>query len=668
MVGCLCMCLGIGSLRSRAPGVKLKGYASFGISVCLLFFFFGLWRSFYAWKDQHVTWANEEQDYCAVLLNTPRISPHTVGAEAMLVAENGSAVRKRYKLMLNFSRDSAAQTLRTGDELAFRGRIRKPENKGNPEEFDYAEYLAVKGISGRAFIGKERWKRIRMYGEREQRLSLWADLRVRALLWRDKVLDIYQDTGLRGEALDLFAALTVGDKSGVSDELREVYAGVGVSHVLALSGMHLGFLVAMLDLLILNFCRVRYLRILGAMFAVVLVWGYTFVAGLPPSLVRASLMYSLMLAGSSVGRSGFSVNSLAMSAMLMSCVNPLWLYDVGFQLSFLAMFGILTICPRFRDLPLMRRRYVRWVFQSLSVSFAAQLFTIPLVAYRFGTFSPYSAFATLLISPLTALLIYGMPILLLSGVTNIGTTVCAWCVARLGTWQNECLREMVEWPCAVVHTDWSLWLTAWCYVVLCVWVLSPFRSYVRRMRFGLMGGVMTLCAFAANKRFCNVRPEIVFYNNSSCPSVHVIYSPNRSYLFPSKEDSISERMSYIAESFWQKKLSDVPKVVTGDFRDNYVSSVHGLVSGRKGVSFLMLTDDRWDRIKGLRRASVDYLYVCRGYRGSMHRLFRLFHPRRVVLDASLWRRDRLRYIQECRRLGWDFHDMEAQGALKVALN
>ena len=90
-------------------------------------------------------------------------------------------------------------------------------------------------------------------------------------------------------------------------------------------------------------------------------------------------MYSLMLSGSLVGRSGFSVNSLAMSAVLMLCINPLWFYDVGFQLSFLAMFGILTICPRFQELPLMQWRYVRWIFQSLLVSFAAQLFTVPLV-------------------------------------------------------------------------------------------------------------------------------------------------------------------------------------------------------------------------------------------------------------------------------------------------
>ena len=227
-----CLWAGIYSLHRRAWHGELKSYVSFGISVCFLFFFFGLWRSFYAWENIRGVWTDEEREYHAILLNTPQISSRTVGAEAMLMAgDDGSSVRQTGKLWLTFSRDSLAETLRTGDELVFKGRIRRPKNKGNPEEFDYAEYLAVKGISGRVFIGKERWKRIHGYEDKERYLSLGVDLRIKALLWRDRILEVYRNTGLQGEALDLFAALTLGEKSGLSDELKDIYAGVGVSHV-----------------------------------------------------------------------------------------------------------------------------------------------------------------------------------------------------------------------------------------------------------------------------------------------------------------------------------------------------------------------------------------------------------------------------------------------------
>lgn len=668
LAGGWCLWTGVRSLRGCPLQGGLKRNVSFGVSACLFFFFFGSWRSYQAWENLQVDWPDGKREYHVILSGTPQVSSRTVGAEAMLTDGRGSAARRGCKLWLAFARDPAADALRTGDELVFMGRVSKPGNRGNPEEFDYAGYLAVKGISGSAFVGKGRWMRLHGYGDASRHLPVWADLRVKALLLRDKMLDVYRCTGLRGEALNLFAALTLGDKSGLSGELKDVYAEVGVSHVLALSGMHLGFLVAMLDFLVLGRFRKRRLLVPGAALVIVTVWGYVFLAGLPPSLVRAALMYSLMLAGSLAGRSGFSVNSLAASAALMACFNPLWIHDVGFHLSFSAMAGILTVCPRIQVLPVMRWRHVRWIFQSLSVSFAAQLFTVPLVAYRFGTFSPYSAWATLVITPLTALLIYGMPLSLLSGITGVGTAVGSWWVERLATWQNECLRAIAEWPCAAVRTDWSLWFTAWCYTALCVCVMFPFRTRVRKVRFVFAAAILTLCAFAANRQACRVRPEIVFYDNPSCPSVHVIYSPGRSYLFPAQGDSVATRMSHIAETFWEKKLSAAPAIVVGDFRDSYVSLMHGLATGRGGVSFLMLTDDRWNGTRGTRRADIGYLHVCRGFRGSIRELSRLFNPRCVVLDASLRWSDRKRYVQECNALGWRFHDMNAEGALKVALN
>ncbi|MCD8317756.1 MAG: ComEC family competence protein, partial [Paraprevotella sp.] len=140
-----------------------------------------------------------------------------------------------------------------------------------------------------------------------------------------------------------------------------------------------------------------------------------------------------------------------------------------------------------------------------------------------------------------------------------------------------------------------------------------------------------------------------------------------SYLFPVHTDSLQERMSYIAESFWKRKLSAAPVVVGRDFRDKRVSAVSGLVSGSGKVSFLILADDRWNGMISKVHANVDYLYVCRGFRGRLSRLSRLFRPGCVVLDASLWKYDSKRYIQECRTLGWNYYDMEVLGALKVAL-
>ena len=661
-----CLYSGIRSFRCSWNVLRLKSCAGFGLWAFSLFFSFGVWRSFGAWRDvQGVVWPEEDRMCHVILTEVPKVGERTVGAEAMWCPDEG--MMENRKVQMVFMKDSLSVSLRVGDRLWCRGQVRKLISRGNPEEFDYAEYLSVNGVSGQAFIPSGEWGRLERDVGTDDGLSFWMGLRVEALRLRGRLVELYRGAGLQGEELAFFTALTLGDQSGLSDELKDVYAGVGVSHVLALSGMHLTFLVGMLNVLLLNYCRKRLWHILGIASALLLIWIYTFLAGLPPSLVRATVMYTLMLTGSLMGRSGFSVNSLALAAMLMLCGNPLLLYDVGFQLSFLAMVGILVLCPRYQDLPLMRRPYVGWVFQSLLVSFAAQLFTIPLVAFRFGTFAPYSALATLLVSPVTALLIYGMPVLLCSYLSGFWPEMVARGISFLETCQNGCLRWMAGWPGAVVYTDWSFCFTVLCYIVLGIWLLRPFRYKAMRWKvcMGMMIGL--LLAFPVCRWADRPRGEVVFYNNPSCPAVHVIYSPSCSYLFTAGTDCVRERMSYIAESFWRKKLTAAPLWVGGDFRDDTVIARQGLVYVKGGLSFLMLSDGRWEGMAGKKRADVDYLYICRGYRGSLSDIGRLFRPRHVVLDASLWDSDWRRYATECKALGWDIYDMKEEGALRIPL-
>lgn len=667
------LCAGVVCVVAGACSFLRKGglpvsHLFFGCSAFLFIFFFGVWRSFEAWHQvQGAEWPEGRFAFRAVLLESPKASARTVGAEALLCGGGNRVGAGGHKVWLSFPRDSLSRALRVGDEVWCRAQVRKPVNRGNPEEFDYVEYLSVQGISGRAFVRRGDWAVRPGGGACVAGLPLWTAWRVGALQWREKVVEVYREAGLRGEDLEFFAALTLGDQSGLSDELKEVYAGVGVSHVLALSGMHLTFLMGMLNVLLLNYCRSRRWRAVGVVLALLLIWGYTFLSGLPPSLVRATVMYSLMLAGALLGRAGFSINSLALAAMLMLCVDPLLLYDVGFQLSFLAMAGILALCPRFLDLPLARRPWVGWVVQSLLVSFAAQLFTIPLVAYRFGTFAPYSALATLLVSPVTALLIYGMPVLLLSALLGLGSEAVSAAIGFLEACQNGCLRLMMKWPGAVVHTDWGLCFTSLCYVALGVWVIQPFRYKAMRWKVGMAGAICLFAAFHVCRWAGRVRPEVVFYNLPSCPAVHVIYSSSSSYLFTVARDSVRERMAYVAESFWQKKLTAAPLWVAGDFCDDAVAARQGLVRVRGGVSFLLLADNRWHGMAAKERADVDYLYVCRGFTGDLQSLSRLFRPRRVVLDASLWDSDRRRHAAACRALDWPVYDMREDGALRIPL-
>lgn len=664
LAGVVCVACGFFSFRTHIPESVSRRTVCFSVTLFLYLFLFGCWRSAIAWQDVQKAWPAENRLWRVMLADVPEDAGRSVRVAAMVLGEGRTSGR----IQLYFYGDSMAKHLQVGDELLFEGIISRPHNRGNPEEFDFASYLAVKGISGSASVPEGKWRKTDEYDGWDDRLPFMSNLLVGALRGREHLLDLYRKAGLRGEPMALFSALTLGEDSALSPELEDVYAGVGVTHVLALSGMHLTYLVAMLHFVLLRYCRQRVMRWVGGILVLGMIWGYTFLAGIPPSLVRAAVTYSFMQAGALLGRSGFSINSLAVSALLMLCLNPLWLYDVGFQLSFLAMAGILLIYPRCSELPFMQNRRWAWLFDSLAVSLAASAFTVPLVACCFGTFAPYSALGTLLVSPISAVLVYCMPVMWLVGWTGIGTTVCVKGVEWLVLLQNGCLRWMADWPFAVMNMDWSPLLMVSCYVGLAVCLSASYFSRATWLKLLFSTTLWIVCVGIADAWSKRTRSGVVFYYNTRCPAVHVIYSSSASYLFPALPDSVQGGMAYIADSFWRRKLSAPPVVVSGNYRDARVSATNGLVECAGGMSFLVLCDDRWERLKSNVRADVDYLYVCRGFKGSLPHLARLFQPRHVVLDASLWKSDRERCLQECRDLGWDCYDMRQEGALKVALN
>lgn len=651
----------------RAISGAVTATTGFGLSLFGFLFLFGLWHSSVCWKKVHVSWPEAVCAYKGVLTEPPRQGVRSVSAECVITASEETEASVGRHVALTFASDTLSQRLRVGDEVTFVTRMRPPKNHGNPEEFDYAGYLYAKGVSGTAYVRSGRWSWSGRVGESYvggmDRMTVW---RIDALQLRARLSGLYRTAGLQGEELALFSAITLGDRSGLSRELREVYAETGVSHVLALSGMHLGFLVALLNFLFLRRTRRRGLRIAGVCAVWMLIWGYAFLAGLPPSLIRASLMYSLMLCGSLMGRDGFSLNSLAVAAFLMLCLNPLWLYDVGFQLSFLAMSGILTVGPALSALMPRCPRGLGWVRESLSISVAAQLFTLPWTAHVFGTVALWSVWVTLFVAPLVALLIYAMPLVWLAGWTGVGMSYCADAVAALVRVQHAFLRAVASLPWASVEVDFPLLSVCAVYALCIVCLLRRNMAFPAWLKLLFVTGIATVCVCVAGIRINRVRPGLIFYYSPSSPMVHVVCSPSTSYLLLAETDSLSVGVTdYAIRAFRRKKLTEEPQWLRADGCYGRVSLRNGLVTCADGPAVLILNDNRLDGLVADRPVAVDYVWVTRGFQGCLRDVGRLFLPCRVVLDASLDSRTRQRLLDECRLSGWPCHDIYSQGALVV---
>ena len=226
------------------------------------------------------------------------------------------------------------------------------------------------------------------------------------LAQRAKLLDRLSESGVDGSVYAVVAAMTLGDKSQLTKELRDTYAVSGASHILALSGLHLGIIYTLLSLLLSR----RRWQVISQVVIIVCIWLFVFLVGMSASVVRSAVMITVYALLSLGHRDKMSVNTLAFAAIVMLLFNPKSLFDVGFQLSFMAVLAILLFYPLFESVWsqqfLFGHRLFRWLWTTLAVSCAAQIGVAPLIAYYFGRFSCYFLLTNLVVVPAATLILY----------------------------------------------------------------------------------------------------------------------------------------------------------------------------------------------------------------------------------------------------------------------
>ena len=223
---------------------------------------------------------------------------------------------------------------------------------------------------------------------------------------RSLLLQRLESSGLSDDQYAVVAAMALGDKSALTHELKDTYSKTGASHILALSGLHLGIIYALLSLLVVG----RRWQMITQVAIILSIWAFVFLVGMSASVVRSAVMltvYALLAIGH---RQKMSVNTLAFTAIIMLLISPQTLFDVGFQMSFMAVFSILLFVPLFyRPFSaeyLMTHRVVNWLWGMMAVSLAAQIGVAPLIAYYFGRFSCYFLLTNFIVIPAATLILY----------------------------------------------------------------------------------------------------------------------------------------------------------------------------------------------------------------------------------------------------------------------
>ncbi len=374
------------------------------------------------------------------------------------------------KMQLYLPKDSLSSALKTGDVLLLRCR---PDSL--QADLPYHRYLQRQGFVATAYVRAGQWSKAAVQARLGLRRAMDAA--------RSFLIQRYRNAGLQGEPLALISALCLGDKTYLDKDQKNMYAAAGVSHILAVSGMHVGMLCQFLGLLLFwmrgsrSLCRLRQLLL------IVLLWGFACLTGLSASVLRAVIMFSVSAFALCIGRKSYTWNALAFAACLMLLVCPSYWQDVSFQLSFLAVASILACQPYFQrhaglgadsGLQAMMvgnvnaagvgqkspwwRQLWQYPKELLCLSLSAQIGTAPLSVYYFHQFSNCFWLSNLLLVPLATVLTYlGVSLLLLADVPLLSQVLasvldfCLQCFIDISAWLTRLPLALSEnlYPSAI---------------------------------------------------------------------------------------------------------------------------------------------------------------------------------------------------------------------------
>ena len=572
------------------------------------------------------------------------------------------------KAILYLKQDSAAACLKSGDELLVSTRISPPANQKNFDEFDYARYLMRRGISGTGYVAAGKWITLRSV---QTNGTIHLRLRCLADSYREKVIALYRQLGFTGDELAVLSALTIGDKTELSESVRESYSIAGASHILALSGLHIGLLYAFLFFILRPVARKgRTGRCVRSVSLLVLLWAFAFFTGLSPSVVRSVTMFSILALADVFGRQPFSLNTLAVTAWLMLLCNPAGLFDVGFQLSFLAVASILLIQRPVYRLFAVRNRVGKSIWGLMSVSIAAQIGTAPLVMFYFSRFSVHFLLTNLLVIPLITIILYAAIFMLL-------LTPFPWLqiwavvgVRKLLEGLNLFVRWVEQLPCSSVDGIWLYQLeVCGIYVFLFGAVCYCLHRRLRNLLFCLLS-VLLLSIYHVTMVWID-RPQrgLAFYNVRGCPAVHCIESSGDSWISYADTLPNKKALERVTANYWKRRHFLPPTEITSDCRTDVFSRQRQLVSFH-GCNICIVNDNHWQTLRNKSTTPtlyIDYLYLCKGYDGRLKELTKFFLPGCIIFDASLSEYRRDCFKEECKEYGLRFISLSEEGSVRFLL-
>jgi competence protein ComEC len=485
----------------------------FGLAVFMAFFSCGI--LLHRNEEKRITELDPKKSlFFATLSDFPEEKPGTFMLTVKLSGIKNEDILKNVggSMILYHRKDSSVLKMVSGDILAFECTPIEITNRGNPYEFDYKYFMLTHGIKYYAFTGKTNIKAIT--------IPLHRKLRYRALIARERIIEMFRERGIKEERIPLVSAITLGQKNNLDQDIKQAFVNAGIMHIMAVSGLH-AVILSLFVFRMLFFLKGR-LNIFRVIITIGILWAFAFITGLTPSVLRATLMFTAIQTGNLMKRKVNGINSVLASAFILILIQPSVITDAGFLLSYSAVLYIIGFYNELYGKIQIKRWLPDKIWQSVAVTIIAQTGTLPLTILLFNRFPVYFILTNVIIVPLSSLLIIVGCLIPLTYPMVPVSELLASVMDKL-TWLTEFLtRKAAALPYSTIKnigiTTSEALILSIALTLLVIFFLNHKRLSIKYPLFFFL----LFLLFVAGKNLMNSnRRELIVYSNPAITTIGI---------------------------------------------------------------------------------------------------------------------------------------------------
>lgn len=490
-------------------------------------------------------------------------------------------------MILYFEKDSLLFTqLNYGDLILIKNNSHEISAPQNPNEFNYKRYLAFNQIYNQSYLRNKDFVQLNKNEENIFRAFAYSSQK-----YFNKILHQYVQTK---NEIAVAQALLFGYDDDIDADVVKAYSNTGTLHVLAVSGMHVGLVFWLINLLLKYFDKRKYQRIIKVIISLSVIWVYSLICGLSPSILRASVMFSFVAVASAIKSSSNIYNTLAASALVLLLFDSNTLANVGFQLSFCAVIGIVALQKYFNEWFYFKKGFMEELWKIVSVSIAAQLATFPIGMLYFHQFPVYFPISNLVIIPITTLIIFiGIALILSASLASI----FSWIPAILGLIMNKLIwltNNIVillnDLPGSYINGIHISIVESILLYILIAYFIVYFAT--RKQRF-FRNGLIACCLFFSIQIFESIKIHnqkfITIYNIKNHVALQLVNGENSTIIADKLllENEYKYRF-HLQQHIWASGITktnsiDLNKAMDLRFNDKIISITNHVIGNEKNI-------------------------------------------------------------------------------------